>query len=250
MSRLVIVFAVVFFFVWVWNLTRRVRAVRAAARRILGTLRDNFAAEHELRAVASLPEDARPHLEEVRQRLGPLGFAHVFDLEDADISRTAGRAIPMRAFVCTSEPLSALAYHHPQLARTILEIGCQLSDGRTLSTSTAVEATKLQNPPELERQTLPPETSPDNLLASHRRWLAETQAAAPALTVSCSHTPEEFLQEARRVQRAKHEYRKRIGWITLDEMRALSRGREEVAQQTHAEIVRLLAREARSGGAG
>jgi hypothetical protein len=249
LNRVVFVFALVFGAFWLWNLVRKAFAVRSAARRILASLRDNFAAEHELRVVTELPDDVRAPLEAMTAALGPLGFTPLCDFEDVDVSRSAGRSIPMRAFASASEPTGAVVYHHPQLGRTLLDVGSDLSDGRSLTTTTAIEASKLANPPELLRQPMPGETAPAEVVASHRRWLAETLAQAPGVTARGASTIENLFAEARRIQRLKHEHRKRIGWITFDEMLAMSRGREDVARLTHAAIQRELARESRQGKA-
>lgn len=243
LNRIVLVFAVVFGALWLWNLVRKALAVRGAARRILTSLRETFAAEHELRTVDELSDESRAPLDEIAVALAPFGLERVCDFEDADISRGAGSTIPLRAFASASEPIGALAYHHPQLGRTLLDVVTKLSDGRTLITTTAIEATKLSNPPELERRALPAETTPAEALGSHRRWLEEALAATPTVTATAARTPEEVLDDGRRVQRLKHEHRKRIGWVTFEEMVAMARGREDVARVTYAAVQRELARQ-------
>lgn len=242
LNRIILVFAVVIGALWLWNLVRKALAVRGAARRILGSLRETFAAEHELRTVAELPDEARAPLDEIAAALAPFGLQRVCDFEDADISRGTGLSIPMRAFASPSEPIGALAYHHPQLGRTLLDVMTRLSDGRILTTTTAIEAAKLTNPAELERHAMPAETTPSEAMSSHRRWLEQALAAAPAVTATSARTSDEVLADARRVQRLKHEHRKRIGWVTFEEMVAMARGREDVARVTYAAIQRELAR--------
>jgi hypothetical protein len=250
LNRVVLVFAVVFAGFWLWNLVRKALAVRSAARRILASLRETFAAEHELTLIAHLPDEARAPLDTLGAALAPLGLERICDFEDVDVRRAAGVTIPIRAFASPSEPLGALAYHHPQLDRVLLDVRTSLSDGRTLITTTAVEATKLASPPELERQALPGETAPAEVVASHRRWLDQLLADTPGLTATASRTPDEVLAQARREQRSKHEHRERVGWITFDEMVAMSRGRQDVARLTHAAIQRELAKQSRQPSAG
>jgi hypothetical protein len=197
---------------------------RAMAEAILRTLRNNFPPEAEFRFLApeELPAVSVAPLRDAALAFADAGFAPLADVANLSLNDSDGSPIPMRIAVRADEGMQACAYFHPALDELVFDISSDLSDGRTLTTSTASMASKLDAPPEIERRYLPPGAPFATVVRAHRDRLADLRRAAPALTVNAASSREALLADLHREVRRKHEYRRGIGWLTESEFRRVT----------------------------
>jgi hypothetical protein len=221
---------------------RRRSVVRRTAENLLKLFRDAFSATHEVRIATDLTDEMRSYLDEAADELGELGFVAICDVEDLSASAAAGRAVPMRCFAKTDEEIGACAYYLPTVGRLILEVGCDLSDGRTIKTTTSEETAGLERRPGVFQQHVPWDTTIADMLSAHRKQLADVLAAGPPGSPTVPRTAQAVLDDFRRSQTLNHEFRKRIGWVTLSELKALAEGDERQAESVYREIERSLRR--------
>ena len=116
---------------------RQRRLVRHTAENVLTTFRDAFSAEHEVRIATELTDEMRSHLDQASAAFAALGLVAICDVEDPSVNASAGCAVPIRCFAKIDEEIAGCAYYSPTSGCLILEVGCDLSDGRTLKTTTS-----------------------------------------------------------------------------------------------------------------
>jgi hypothetical protein len=200
-----------------------------------------YAAEHDFRVTTSqFSDEMKSFLDEASEEFAAVGMYPVCDIEDVTMRPRVGCVAPMRCFAKADEDVGGCAFYLPAVGRLIFEVGCDLSDGRTLTTTTSEETASLENPPYCVRQTLPWDATVDDLLAAHRKLLSGILAADSGLVASVPKATEGILETLRKNQLRRHEFRRALGWVTLRELEALSEGRDGNALAVHREILRIL----------
>lgn len=128
--------------------------------------------------------------------------------------------------------------------RHCVDIGSDFPGGRSVSASNAEDAGKIANPPAIETHFFPYGTPLDSLLQAHTARLAQLRAEAPDLQPLVISTVDELFRLQDQIVAQKAAYRRSVGWITRDELRAMASGNETFADAVYEEIRNLLAREA------
>jgi len=226
----------------------RRREDRQLAQQLLSSLHQNYPPEAEFRLLApdELPTISIAPLEEAARAFAAAGFAPLGDVANLALVDADGAPIPMRVAVRAEEGLQACAYFHPAADQLFYDVSSDLSDGRTLTSSTALDSGKLEVPPEIERHYLPPGAPFDTVVRLQRDRLAELRRVTPGLAASAATTSELLLEDMRREARRKHAHRRELGWLTETELQRFTPAGvpPERMSTIHAEIRRLVAAEA------
>lgn len=238
MGWIVVPVLTVLFFLWERHQQRR--GLQRAARNILECNQRLYAAEHELRIVDDHSEEMREALDEAAREFDRAGLIAVCDVENMAVNATTGTRLPIRYFVGRDEEVAGGAYVATGFRRVVVEVGCLLSDGRSLTTSTAEEIASLARPPWSIQQFLDVDASLEELLDRHRALLDRLRAEDPGLRPVVARTPQLLLEHWRQLQRRKHEFRRALGWVTLEELQALAEGDTRKAAAVYREIRRIL----------
>lgn len=216
------------------------------AQRILDSVRKNFTEYRDLRTLSAeeLPPPMAAKLDEAKRLLEPLGFSPFCDVEDRTFTKANGILIPIRYFTEEKKATLAAAYFHPALKYLVLDFMSDLSDGRHLMTSNAVQAGKILVPPNDLRKFLDPMTAAGDMLEKHRAWLAEVKAAAPGVRTVTPATPGAVLDRYQQGNREKWAFHRDRGWISFEELKKMAPGQSEaVARRVYAEIQKILQKE-------
>ena len=213
----------------VWQQWKWRSACKAAAAKILRELTTMYRAEHEYRVVspADFPAVDPTGYARVRESLEASGFRHLGAVENLTVSRVypAQRTF-MECYANATEQLGAYTYRIAQYQ--VVDIGCFLSDGRYLLTTNA-EADKLTPAPSVLKLSMPADTPVEGLLARHASRLAELRAVSPVTTAT---DLDEAVAIARRYSGVVGEYRRRVGYITEEELlRLAAKGQAATARR-------------------
>jgi hypothetical protein len=130
-----------------------------------------------------------------------------------------------------------IAIHHE------IAVSTDFEDGRSVCACIGESAGQFANPPGIEVHYFPEGTPLDTLLQTlgeRVSWLRTEHPDTQPVTVS---TLEQLFQLQDRAMTQKVAYRKSVGWITRDELLAMSNGNETFADEVYAEIQNQLARE-------
>lgn len=220
--------------------------MQAAARKILDSLRSNFAPIQEFRLLRpeDLPEEGREQLDEAGRVLEKAGGRFIADMENVTISGVVGRCIPIRNYSFTKVGFDAAAYYHPKAAHLIYDLVSDLSDGRLFLTCNAEAAKKLDPTPGIDDLKLPYDTPLDELIRIHKKRLAEARSDNPNIEFAICRTADEIIAREERIARIKYEHRRKIGWVSQAEVERLSPpGKEKRARLVYAEIRKLIEEE-------
>src|SRR5262249_51916636 len=131
-------------------------------------------------------------------------------------------------------------YHLPPLEHPTCSFETVLSDGRQLVTSSAELTKHNARRPEIEAQVLAAGTPIAEVLANHRQLVSVRLGGRKDLVPSASATPEELFEASQQQTRLNHEFRRKIGWVTEEQLVGNAKGNEAFARQVFLEIRRLL----------
>jgi hypothetical protein len=206
------------------------------ARKVAANVREMAPGRFTARAATpqTYPHIAWRDYDRTRGRLQALGFSYLGDIEPLDlvVDPTMSRSNVMRVMSGDGGSIMAVFYRIPLrwTLRGILgrffggsglfvDLETLFPDGTVLATSTAGNAGVWTPPPFLNREFLPRSTSVDTLLARHRERLRARAGAQPVPV----RTLAEVIAATDATERAKRAHRQALGWITRDELSALSR---------------------------
>src|SRR5262245_5409947 len=213
------------------------------ARKVLASFRKNYPEVGKMRLVGSdLPDQCRPHLLEAARKILPLGYTFICDIEDANGTETVGFPMVLRYFGSQDLIDGVATFYSPTFRCLLYELATPLSDGRLLVTVNAPIKTSILA--EIEFLTLAINTSFVDLRQAHRDRVDTVLRIRPDLREPMPSSTEQNLEESQKWTRKKHEYRRQIGWVTEQELIAMSGlGHEQRARQIFHEIQRLLLEE-------
>lgn len=143
-----------------------------------------------------------------------------------------------------------LAWVLLRLSRTpraveVVELQTVLDDGTTVVTMNGGDVSKFAPPPFLRREAFPLGTSPELLAARHAARLADLARQVPSRTVVRTPTLGGVIAVETRQTAATTTWRRSIGWVSDDELRAVLGARHDAL----APVIREeLWRQAAHGG--
>ncbi|MEP7002341.1 MAG: hypothetical protein ABI969_17765 [bacterium] len=110
-----------------------------------------------------------------------------------------------------------------------------------LTTSNAEAAGTISSPASVDRKFFAYDTSLDVVRSAHKARLAAAVARAGSKpTVVATYADWEAMQSRLRLQKAAH--RAAVGWITRDELRAMSPGNQTIADEIFEEVQAIVSR--------
>jgi hypothetical protein len=202
---------------------RAAQAERQLAEGIVQSLKRNYPREVECAFLdaAQLPAVCVGPLDAAQDDFAAAGLTPIGDLAMLNILDNEGRLIPVRAWVDVEQGLNCGAYFIPELGHTTFDIGSELSDGRTISTSNAVLAAVMADvPPGYERRYVPVDTPFAEMLRQHRARVEQALAENSRLTLCpAPATRSALIADLQRDAMRKHNHRRSVGWITREELR-------------------------------
>lgn len=128
--------------------------------------------------------------------------------------------------------------------RHCVGFGTEFDDGRFLVASNAEAAGKITMPPIIENHFFPYGTPPAVLLEAHRQRMQEILRASPGVKPVVTSSVEDVLRGHHRLSAQKAAYRASVRWITQDELRAMSGGNHDYADEVYDEVQKLLEQDA------
>lgn len=246
-------------------------AAARAARNILASMKQAFPGVHT-RVPVNLAEFKHLDLEDYdtwQEDLEAHGFRHMGDYEILEVTNNPGALLArtfIRAMLSRDGKVQANYYQtKPRVGRRVKNLlrglrnlqffsapaafreamktrhctsfDTEFEDGRFIGVSNAAPAGKLSSPPEIDSLFFPYGTPVDDLLDEHyRRLVAEMKkSGAKPLVLT---TLDDIYQSENRSTAIKHAFRKSSAFVTRDELRRLSGGNTEFADQVYAEVIK------------
>ena len=208
-------------------------ACRIAALQIWTELQANFSRPHEFRPVArgdfgDLAEDGYAR---AGQALEAAGYRPVGSIEDVTLSAVSpARRTRIDCWVHGDGSTGAATYWIEGMQ--ILELCSQTRNDRYLATNNA-ERNRFDAPPEVEQEKHPTQTDFARLIERHVQRIAPHR---PRLQPQ--RTLEDALEFSRRLSTLATEHRRKVGYITQPELRAMAAdaGRENLVSVLWREI--------------
>lgn len=199
--------------------------------------------------------------ETTSSQLRAAGLTRIIDAEPRDNTRATGKRVLVRYQLSETEPLYAAIYSisskpdgffkrllakffgkKPDVQQEgILEFGNEFSDGKFVLTNTVAGRTVFTKPPEFLELQLPAGTPAIEVLETHRKRVADyLKANSGSQTIRVSNLEQISAQENRQ-RLLKAAYRRSIGGLTKDELRAWAKDNfESVEAFTMGEMRRLI----------
>ncbi len=234
------------------------------ARDILAQIEATYVPEHEY---VSVRESDYGHLDlgfyrRGRASLEAEGFVFLEDSEDLTLAKVPGQPfqpVMIRALASGDGSIMAGLYHPKARAwwmRLLLwvtrqklgptaDLETEFSDGSFVCTTNAAMAAALDSPALIATETLPAGTSVERLLARHRERVAAWLARGGGIVARRVTGISELRAAQNRMNGIKAAHRGKIGGITREELERLSRGKEALAAEVHAEVRRQNAGQGR-----
>jgi hypothetical protein len=200
------------------------KARKAAANRAVELNKAVYGSEpYEYRMVqpSEFPELDSEFYDRARSWFEARGFRFLGDRENVTLSRIMPRARTfIRTMVSADGTIFGGAYHVklqqvrglPAEAR-IIEFETELSDGTFVTTSNAPATARTLEVSGIDAERFPGETSPDELLRTHRERLAGVAESRPPLTATRLKTMEDVISFQRRMQALGAKYKQSIGYL-------------------------------------
>jgi hypothetical protein len=249
---------------------------RAAAERMLANMKHLFKPQVTYRRAD--PTEF-PHLdlrayEKIGEELAALGFRHLVDLENTNVSTAPSRVRApafTRAFTSSDGTIVAGVHQVRRLRRrnlrsfaqsllslgwvaaprkffrrtvtgTLLTFEVAFEDGTTIVTNNALRGARLALPPQIQCEYHSRRTPTELLLRRHEERVAARRVQRWAVRVLVTSSVEDLLASFARRDALMSAYREAVGWLTREELRSMSPGRPDVADATY-EALQLLLRE-------
>ncbi len=221
---------------------------REIAESLIATLK----AQHAPDTITLVEESGFPHLDmsayhQVRRDLESHAYRYLGDIEIAPTATLSGQYVgpPMiRCMLSGDGGIGAIYYQLREIAARgaathhLYDFLSELENTFVL-TSNASAAGTFNSPPSFDIAFLPQDTSLDTVRSAHESRLATARARTGAEPTSMVSLDDVLAMEAR-VKRAKYTYREASGWITLDELIALTRGNRPIAEGIFREVQLIL----------
>jgi len=112
----------------------------------------------------------------------------------------------------------------------IIDCESELSDGTYIVTTNAMEAAKLQPPPNFDNEFFPHDTAPEVVCEAHVNRLSDYLASHPGVEPTKVQTHAELLEMQNRIQAAKAAHRQRVGYTSVSELQELGADPETAAK--------------------
>lgn len=211
-----------------------------SGRRLRDELDALFSGEHEYRDVkpAEFPFADVAYYDRTQATLEAQGFRKLRDIEDLTLSRVYPDARTfIRVMVDDGALIRAGVFHlrsrgglvglfsalgviprHVQVVELVTEV----PQGRFLVTTPTRGLDRLDPPPEAQVDRLAPGTSPEELVAHHRRRVQEHLRAHPAHTPVQVDTYEAALASVQRSHVVASRHRQKIGRLSKDELERMT----------------------------
>ncbi len=226
----------------------RRRRVRRAARSVRSTMQALYSGPHSYREVSlgDFPRLDHAFYEERTGDFAALDFSFLGDVEDVTVSRAQiGEPTAMR--VMLGEDRRVLAFvHHAELsgkAVRVVELESVFGDGTFVLTSTALAASPMSMPPEIDCEYHPATTPAGALVRAHRARVRGRLAAAggaPPLEIG---SLADAIEHQRHMDEIRARFRKgQPTRVSRDELRRMG-GPERF--RTATEVAREMERSAR-----
>jgi hypothetical protein len=216
------------------------KACRAGAQKIHASLLASFQCEHEYRAATrdEFPGMDWSGYDDLRDVLDARGMTLLGGIEDVTESRANPEMRTLIEMHVGFQGTVSVATYRVQ-GMQIVDVISELTDGRMLLTTNA-EINKLTPPPNTRRETLPASTRAEALLDLHLERLHELRKREPGAPFVIIGAIEDVLDAARRSSRTTSEHRRSIGWLTREELLALSgAGQEAMTELVWVEFCRI-----------
>jgi hypothetical protein len=228
----------------------RRRRVRRAARNIRSTMQALYSGPHSYREVSlgDFPRLDHAFYEEMAGEFAALDFAFLGDVEDVTVSRAQiGEPTAIRVMLGEDRRVLAFVYHAEFSGRAVrvVELESVFSDGTFVMTSTALAASPMSMPPEIDCEYHPAATPPGALARAHRARVRSRLAAAggaPPLEVG---SLADVIYHQRHMDEIKARFRK--GQPTLVTRQELQRMGGPERFRTATDVARAMERDARQG---
>jgi hypothetical protein len=213
---------------------------RRAARNILNQSLKTYSGEqHEYRIVSldEFPSLDREFYNRTFEWFTTHGFKYLGDRQNLTLAEIYKHTSVLRTFISDDGTIVGTAYHLQRAKKTILhqtridvpqefrivEFETEFSDGTFLGTANTLKSARVAPIPGFDALRLMAETTPEDLLAAHRRRLTTVIAAGRSATVS--RTMDDVIALQRRMHSFKSRHKANVGFVGPADIRAL-RGRE------------------------
>jgi hypothetical protein len=208
-----------------------------AARKIKSLQETIYVPRHEYRPVD--PQAFR-HLDLrfydcIRDALVARGCVWLGDVENVTLKNTANDFRTFIRFFVSDDRVTCVGLFQPKpkfwvrvllwLLRIklgkIMDCETELSNGGYLLTSNATEAARLNAPPGFDMKFVPLDTPHETIFETHRGRLDDYLQAHPEVSATRMTTADEVLEMQHRMQTAKANYRKSVGYLSHDELQRM-----------------------------
>jgi len=223
-----------------------VSPLRQTAERILASVRHMYAGKALYRRAS---EREFPHLDfstyrRAGEALEARGFRHLADQQNLNAQGGAALAPTLvRSWVSADGTISAGHYQlrHLRWQRVYDtdDLVSELEGGGFVLTSTAELSSVWSVPEAFDLEFHTRDTPLPDLLRRHRERVAAAVARSPHVRAHAVATWDDLVALQVRLRAAHHAHRRRIGWLTLDELKALSADPAR-AEELFGEIQALL----------
>jgi hypothetical protein len=127
-------------------------------------------------------------------------------------------------------------------SRTMIEIETVFSNGTQLVTNNMAGLNPFGTPPEIISILLPPDTPIPEIDRIHQQKMQEIMAATPGLQAEAAHNLADLTRRSEQANQYKANYRRAIGYVTTEELQALTKENYPYLETTiRAELARLVA---------
>lgn len=230
-------------------LARR-RRVRRAAQNIRSTMQALYSGPHSYREVSlgDFPRLDHAFYEEMTGEFAALDFAFLGDVEDVTVTRAQiGEPTAIRVMLGEDRRVLAFVYHAEFAGKAfrVVELESVFGDGTFAMTSTALAASPMSMPPEIDCEYHPAATPPGALVRAHRARLRSRLAMAggePPLEIG---SLSDVIEHQRHMDEIKARFRK--GKSTLISRDELQRVGGPERSRTAADVAREMERSAPRG---
>lgn len=270
-------------------LGRLTKGMRGAVQSMVTMNEGLYSQVHEFRAATAddFESTDRGRYDAATQELSAVGFRHLGDVVDETISGMGLPSPVIRVLAAPDGGASAGLYHLPDMADgyddeddeeegdedggdggkgrersaggggggqpITCDLESEFTDGTFLATNNTAGRDLTTPAPPVERRQHPPETPLADLVRLHQQEVQKLLAAKPGASAVPLHTLADVMEMQKRLQAAKHAFRKRIGYLDPAEVRRVAEqteGTEDLAGPI-ADTVEQVKREQRhrDGGA-
>jgi hypothetical protein len=195
--------------------------------------------------------------EQARSLLEREGFRSMGDYEDLTVSNAPdGVRTVIRTLLNSDGTIQSSVFHfRPKLfmrllmrlagggSGKIVDFETEFSNGHFVNTTNAMSAAAMGQPPEIRTEYMKAGTSALDLLSRHKERIHAYQKENPTVRPKIMQSARDILESQHRQEAIKSTFRKSIGGVSQEELRNLSRGKTEMADEIYDEIKKIQGRD-------